>query len=104
MWSGMMQGKSFVDGKTMNPYKHLNQNRIHPTEKPFEIYKYLLSRFVPEGANVLDTHLGSGSQRIVCYEMNINFTGLEISEMYFNEEEKRFNNHISQCKLNINFT
>jgi site-specific DNA-methyltransferase (adenine-specific) len=99
MWSGMMQGKSFREGTVMNPFKEKNQKRIHPTEKPFEVYKYLLSRFAKPGYKILDTHLGSGSQRIVCYDLNLNFVGTEIDSKYYEDQENRYNWHISQLKL-----
>lgn len=99
MWSGMMQGKSHLDGLTMNPYKHKNQKRIHPTEKPFSVYRYLLSKFATADTTILDTHMGSGSQRIVCWDLNLNYTGLEIDKQYFDDEEFRFNNHVSQLRL-----
>jgi DNA modification methylase len=99
MWSGMMQGKSFKDGLTMNPDKNKNQKRIHPTEKPFEIYKYLLSRFAAKGDHILDTHMGSGSQRIVCFDMDINFSGVEIDKIYYDSQNLRFKNHVRQLDL-----
>jgi site-specific DNA-methyltransferase (adenine-specific) len=96
MWSGMMQGKSFRDGLTMNPYKSRNQKRIHPTEKPFEIYKYLHTRFSMPGYRILDTHMGSGSQRIVCWDLKLEYTGIEIEPKYFYDQQSRFYIHISQ--------
>jgi site-specific DNA-methyltransferase (adenine-specific) len=99
MWSGMMQGKSCIDGLTMNGNKHKNQKRIHPTEKPFHVYAYLLKRFAKEDDTILDTHMGSGSQRIVCWDLNISYTGLEIDKQYFDDEECRFNNHARQGRL-----
>jgi site-specific DNA-methyltransferase (adenine-specific) len=99
MWSGMMQGKSYKDGRTMNPYKEKNQKRIHPTEKPFEVYKYLLTRFATYGCTILDTHMGSGSQRIVCYDMNLNYTGIEIDRKYYVDEEKRYRHYIAQLQM-----
>lgn len=99
MWSGMMQGKSYKNGKVMNPHKHLNQHRIHPTEKPYEIYKFLHSKFSMPGSFVLDTHVGSGSQRIVCYQMGINYEGYEINDKYFSDQEQRFKEYLSQVKI-----
>lgn len=98
MWSGMMQG-SLSDGRVMEGNKKLNQKRIHPTEKPFQLYKWLLKNYAKEGNKILDTHLGSGSSRIAAYEMSFDFTGYEIDKDYFEAQEKRFKQHISQQRL-----
>lgn len=42
------------------------------------------------GNKILDTHLGSGSSRIACYEMGLDFIGCEINTEYFEAQEKRF--------------
>lgn len=90
MWNGMMQGKSIFEGHLMQPIKELNQNRIHPTEKPTRLYKFLFMEFVQSGSKVLDTHLGSGSSRIAAHEMNLPFVGMETDLTYFTDQENRF--------------
>lgn len=67
-----------------------DKNKIHPTQKPVDLYLYLLERFANEGDTVLDTHLGSGSSRIACYMRGLDFVGCEIDKDYFDKEEERF--------------
>jgi len=74
---------------------------IHPTQKPVKLYKWLLHNYAKQGDKILDTHLGSGSSRIAAYEMGFDFTAFELDKEYFEAQEKRYNNHISQLKLNL---
>jgi site-specific DNA-methyltransferase (adenine-specific) len=76
-----------------------NKSKIHPTQKPIDLYKYILTNYAKTSDKILDTHLGSGSSRIAAYELGFNFVGMEINEDYFNEQEKRFKNHIAQTIL-----
>jgi site-specific DNA-methyltransferase (adenine-specific) len=100
MWNGMLQG-SVADGKIMEGNKSKNEIRIHPTQKPVQLYRWQLLRFAKAGWSILDTHLGSGSSRIAAYDLGFEFTGFEIDEHYFDAHEKRFNQHIAQLKLAI---
>jgi site-specific DNA-methyltransferase (adenine-specific) len=74
---------------------------IHPTQKPVALYKWILDKYAKQGDKILDTHLGSGSSRIAAYEMGFHFTAFELDKEYFDAQEKRYNNHISQLKLNL---
>lgn len=75
--------------------------RIHPTQKPIALYKWLLSNYAKEGDKILDTHLGSQSSRIAAYDMGFDFTGFELDEDYFRDGCKRFEQFKSQLKLAI---
>lgn len=80
--------------------KNPNQlDRIHPTQKPIALYKWLLKNYGNGGGKILDTHLGSGSSRIAAYDMGFDFTGFEIDEDYFKSQEKRFAQHKAQLKI-----
>jgi len=74
-------------------------NRIHPTQKPVLLYKWLLTNYAKQGDKILDTHLGSGSSRIACYDLGFDFVGYELDKDYFEAQEKRFQNHINQEAL-----
>jgi site-specific DNA-methyltransferase (adenine-specific) len=77
-----------------------NQNdRIHPTQKPIQLYNWILKRFAEPGQRILDTHVGSGSSRIACYLNGFDFVGFEIDEDYCQSSEKRFRNAIKQQRL-----
>lgn len=73
--------------------------RIHPNQKPTFIYRWLIENYVKPGQSIFDSHVGSGSIRIACYDAGIDFTGTELSKDYFEGQEKRFANHIAQGRL-----
>jgi site-specific DNA-methyltransferase (adenine-specific) len=75
--------------------------RIHPTQKPVALYKWLLTNYAKPGDRILDTHLGSGSSRIAAYEMGFDFVGCEIDKDYFEAQEKRWESHISQMRIEV---
>lgn len=78
---------------------HRNGSRIHPTQKPVALYKWLLTNYAKEGDTILDTHLGSGSSRIAAYDLGFDFTGIELDKDYFDAQEARFAQHIAQANL-----
>jgi site-specific DNA-methyltransferase (adenine-specific) len=73
--------------------------RIHPTQKPVALYQWILSKYAKQGDKILDTHLGSGSSRIACYNGGYDFWGYEIDKEYFEKQEERFENHTSQLRM-----
>ena len=75
------------------------EERIHPTQKPIALYKWLLMNYASEGNLILDTHLGSGSSRIAAYDLGYDFIGFEIDPEYYEKQEKRFKDFISQLRL-----
>jgi site-specific DNA-methyltransferase (adenine-specific) len=87
-WDGMIQG----DMKN-------KEERIHPTQKPVALYKWLLKNYAKEGDKILDTHLGSQSSRIATYDGGFDFWGCELDLEYFNAGCKRFEQFKSQLKL-----
>ena len=99
MWNGMLQGKSITEGRTMQGNKALNEKRIHPTQKPVALYAWLLNTFAKEGWSIIDTHLGSGSSAIACFELGFNMLGIEIDEHYYMAAKKRLIKYQQQLKL-----
>ena len=75
------------------------EERIHPTQKPIALYKWLLMNYASEGNLILDTHLGSGSSRIAAYDLGYDFIGFEIDPEYYEKQEKRFKDFVSQLRL-----
>lgn len=74
-------------------------NRIHPTQKPVALYKWLLKNYAKEGDKILDTHLGSGSIAIACHYMGFELTGIEIDEEYYNQAMERIKEQTQQQTL-----
>jgi len=75
------------------------EQRIHPTQKPVALYKWLLKNYAKEGDKILDTHLGSGSIAIACWDMGFDLTGYEIDKEYFDNANKRIDQHTRQTQL-----
>jgi len=75
------------------------ETRIHPTQKPVALYKWLLDNYAKEGDKILDTHLGSGSIALACHDYKFNLTACELDEEYFNSAFKRFKQHSAQQAL-----
>ncbi len=88
-WNGMLQ----QDMKD-------KEIRIHPTQKPTALYSWIYKNYLPEGGKVIDTHLGSGSNRIAATKAgNIDFTGYELDNDYFDAMEKRYKDFKSQTVM-----
>lgn len=74
-------------------------NKIHPTQKPVELYKWLLDKYAKPGDKILDTHLGSGSIAIACHDYGFELTACELDKDYYDKAIQRIKNHTSQQKL-----
>lgn len=75
--------------------------RIHPTQKPVALYKWLLDKYAKQGDKILDTHLGSGSIAIACHDYGFDLTACELDPDYFNAAMERLKNHKSQLTLTL---
>ena len=76
-----------------------NTNRIHPTQKPVALYKWLLDKYAKQGDKILDTHLGSGSIAIAAHDYGYELTACELDKEYYDKAIQRIKNHVSQLKL-----
>ena len=75
------------------------QNRIHPTQKPVALYKWILDKYAKENDKILDTHLGSGSIAIACHDYGFELTACELDKEYYDKAIQRITNHTNQQKL-----
>jgi len=81
------------------------KNKIHPTQKPVDLYDWIITNYVNENEKILDTHLGSGSIAIAIDKANtldkknLTFVGIELDPDYFRAAVERFKNHKRQCVL-----
>jgi len=112
-WYKGQEGLSMSDGEIayssfQRATRMINLNRgliaqkggsIHPTQKPVELYRYLLNNYSQKGERILDTHFGSGSIAIACYDMGNDLTGSEIDEEYYTAAMKRIKEHTMQVKM-----
>jgi len=92
-WNGMIQG--------YHGDKRMNEQRIHPTQKPVKLYQWMLHNFAAGGQKILDTHLGSGSSAIAAHHFGCEFVGCEIEESYYSAAKKRFKEKTAQKALNF---
>lgn len=80
--------------------KQRPENRIHPTQKPVALYDWIYKNYLPNGGKVIDTHLGSGSNRIAADKAgNIDFYGWEIDKDYYEAQEKRWKEYKAQLTM-----
>ena len=80
-------------------HKHNQTNKIHPTQKPIALYKWLLKNYAKEGDLILDTHVGSASSLIACEDMGFEYVGYEKDPDYYRDSTKRLKQHTSQLKM-----
>jgi len=73
--------------------------RFHPTQKPIGLYKKVIQHFANKGDIILDTHVGSASSLIACYDMGFDYIGFEIDKEYYNAAKKRLEKHTSQVRI-----
>ena len=79
-------------GKTSDP-------RFHPCQKPVALYEWLLSKYAKEGDTILDTHVGSASSLIACYNTNHKYVGFEIDETYYKLAKERIERETAQMNM-----
>jgi site-specific DNA-methyltransferase (adenine-specific) len=75
------------------------EKKIHPTQKPVDLYLWLLQKYAISGDKILDTHTGSASSLIACHKLGFNYIGFEISEQYYESAIKRLNDVKKQISL-----
>lgn len=73
--------------------------KIHPTQKPVELYEWILHKFANKGDKILDTHFGSGSNGIACHNMGYSLTAFETDGDYVERAVDRIKTHQIQLQL-----
>ena len=64
-------------------------NRIHPTQKPVALYKWLLKNYAKQGDKIPDTHVGSASSLIACHNLGFQYVGFELDKEYYEKSLDR---------------
>ena len=77
----------------------LQEGKIHPTQKPVALYKWLLKNYAKQGDKILDTHVGSASSLIACHQMGFEYLGFEIDEEYYNKAVERLETVKAQASI-----
>lgn len=73
--------------------------RFHPTSKPISLYSWLLNKYAKPGDKILDTHLGSGSIAIACWDLGFDLVACELDCDYYKKACERLTNHTKQGQL-----
>ena len=87
-WNGMLQEN--MKNKEI---------RMHPTQKPIALYEWLLIKYAKPNDIILDTHVGSASSLIACYNTNHKFVGFELDEYYYKVSKQRLDTEMAQMRL-----
>jgi site-specific DNA-methyltransferase (adenine-specific) len=109
VWDKTIHGNSYADGELAwtsfksplriyrcNMVQTTLDGRIHPTQKPVKLYKWLLHNYAKPGDKILDTHLGSCSIAIACHYAGYHLTGCELDEDYFKAGVERVKRETAQ--------
>lgn len=75
--------------------------KIHPTQKPVELYTWALKRFAKPGDKILDTHVGSASSLIACHRAGLDFWGFEIDPVYYRAAKERLERETAQMRMDL---
>ena len=107
-WQKLMGG-DFSDGelawtsfdKVVKEFTYCNKyhGKVHPTQKPVAIYKWLLKNYAKPGDLILDTHVGSASSLIACYDMGFDAVGFELDPDYYKASKQRLDDFMAQPRL-----
>jgi site-specific DNA-methyltransferase (adenine-specific) len=92
---GLQKIKITWNGMIQHDMLH-KESRIHPTQKPVALYKWLLKNYAKPGDRVLDTHGGSMSIAIACYDLGFDLDLCELDKDYFQAGQKRLDDHIAK--------
>ena len=95
---GSVVKKIFISWVGANA-KERQEMRIHPTQKPVALYEWLLTNYANTGDKILDTHVGSASSLIACYNLGFNYIGFEIDKDYYNMAQKRLDSVKNQIRF-----
>jgi len=86
-WTSFAANAKIVEFRQMSKK---NDTRFHPTQKPIELYAWLLENYAKEGDLIFDPMIGSQSSRIAAYKMGFDYVGCEAEPLYFNKGNERF--------------
>lgn len=112
IWDKLNPNLSFAEGemawcslhKKLRIFKHLSTrvdggSKIHPTQKPIKLYKWLLTNYAKEGDKILDTHFGSLSIGIACHDLGFSLDACELDKEYYEAGKKRLSEFQRQLTI-----
>ena len=72
------------------PQGDRNDPKFHPTQKPVELYAWLMNTYAKPGDRIFDPMMGSQSSRIAAYKLGFDYVGCELDKEYFAKGCERF--------------
>ena len=91
--------KFFKSWVGANAKERDEKDRIHPTQKPVALYKWLLTNYAKPGDKILDTHVGSASSLIACHDLGFDAVGFELDPDYYKASLERLQNVQKQITI-----
>lgn len=98
-WTSFDEGAKIYKQSRQSNQGRESSPRIHPTQKPVKLYRWLLQWFSNKEERIIDTHLGSASSAIAAQQMGFDFVGCEIDLDYYNAACKRFKEQTAQLDI-----
>ena len=80
-------------------FSNTGAGKIHPTQKPIELYSWVIRRCAKEGDKILDTHAGSASSLIACHRAGYEAWGFEINKDYYDMAKERLEKEKAQMNI-----
>ena len=87
------------NAKIFRHIRNTSEKRIHITQKPVALYKWLLTNYAKQGDKILDTHFGSLSIGIACHDLGFDLTACELDKDYYEAGKKRLIQHQKQLTI-----
>lgn len=75
------------------------RGKINPCQKPVPLYEWTIRNYANKGDKILDTHVGSASSLIACYNLDFDVVGFEKDKDCFNDATVRLEKVKAQVKL-----
>ena len=94
-----MAWTSFKNGAKIYKKTAMQQDRIHPTQKPIDLYRWTLKRYAEKGMKILDTHGGSMTIAKACDKEGYDLDICEIDKTYFDNGVNAYNEYKKQLTL-----
>lgn len=88
----IVTSKTYTERYPVSIIKFVNsnqKNKIHPTQKPVELFEWLIKTYSNENDIVLDNCMGSGTTAVACINTNRNYIGFELEKEYFDIANQR---------------
>jgi DNA modification methylase len=98
-WGSYDTGLKIYSYSRADAYINSIKEKVHPTQKPVSLFKWILLNYTQENDTILDPFMGSGTTGVACVQTGRNFIGIEIDPDYFKIAERRIKEAQMQPRL-----